>query len=109
MTIEKELEKKGLQSRKRDALEKLKAKTVAGNLRDDELSAFRRRSAAQVGSYQALYRRLCALLSYAARQKDLPPGFLAWFDTGMRMLRNHQIEQVAGFEGLGALHRLLES
>jgi hypothetical protein len=109
MTIEKELEKKGLDNKKRVALKKLQTKALDGNLRDGDLKTLRRRSASQAGNNQVLYRRLCALRTYATRQKDLPPGFLAWFNTGIGMLKNHRIEQAAGFDRLGTLHRLFEA
>jgi hypothetical protein len=95
MSIEDELAKKNLQTKKRTALKKLHKKALAGDLKDDDLKAFRSRSRSQKNDIDGLIERQRTLRNQTAKQPELADA-VALMDSTLQVLENHRVLSTAG-------------
>jgi hypothetical protein len=97
MSIEKELAKKNLQTAKRKTLKALHRKALNGDLKEDDLEGFRKRSAAQKSTIDAILEKQRSLRGQAAKE-GLPAEVLAHMDAIIGILENHGLLSAAGFD-----------
>jgi hypothetical protein len=95
MSIEKELAKKNLQAKKRKTLTELHTKALDGNLKDDDLEAFRRRSLSQKNDIDGIIERQRTLRNQTARQRELADA-VSLMDSTIKVLENHRVLSTAG-------------
>lgn len=95
ISIEKELAKKDLQSKKRAALEGLHKKALAGDLKDDDLKSFKRQSRSQKSDLDGLIARQRTLRNQTAKDAELTDA-VAFMDSAIKVLENHRVLSTAG-------------
>ena len=88
MWIENELQRKDLSAEKRAALEVLRDKALNGELRDGELSRFRKKKHDPVDGLKSFLGKLRLLRRQGAQLTKMPPEVLAHLDSAIGILTN---------------------
>jgi hypothetical protein len=95
MSIEKELAKKNLQTKKRTVLKELHKKALAGELKEDDLEGFRRRSRSQKDDIEGLIEKQRSLRNQVAKLPDMANA-VQHMDAAIGVMENHKVLNVAG-------------
>lgn len=96
--IEKELQRKDLNPKRKAGLEELRQKALEGKLRKGELAPFRRRTQTSAKSgLKAFLSKLRNLRKRGAEMKNMPPEAITGLDAVIEIIKNDHALQVAGF------------
>ena len=90
--IENELDRKNLSPADRAALEALKVKGLAGNLRKRDLDPFRHQKHDDKGGLKAFLAKLLSLRRYGAQLATLPPKIVANLDDSIEILKSLNVK-----------------
>jgi len=96
--IEKELERKDLTEEKRKALDELRTKALAGDLREDDLAAFRKRGNKVKDGVRAFLSALRALIRRGLKLAGIPPQAIEHLQAAVGILENQKSVEVAELE-----------
>jgi hypothetical protein len=98
ISIEKQLEQKKLEPKKKAALEELKTKALDGNLRKGELDKLRRKGNKGKDSLRSFLSKVRLLRMRGSQLAGMPSEVISRFDSAIEILKNASVLQVAGLD-----------